>query len=60
MNFIKSRLRRLEERTKSSGCPECTGGGKEIVTVYGNDPPPREHCPRCGRALTIIRVVYGR
>jgi hypothetical protein len=53
---LNSRLRKLEERARGGRCPECAGA-KEIVVVYGNDPPPLEHCPKCGRQLTIIRVV---
>ena len=58
MNSIDSRLRKLEERACGS-CSECSGG-KGIITVWHDDPPPREHCPKCGRGLTIIRIVYDR
>ncbi len=56
MNSINSRLRRLEERATDGPCPECAGS-KEIVVTY-DDAVREEYCPACGRALTIISVVY--
>jgi hypothetical protein len=59
---MKSRLRRLEERTKGSGCSECAGSQGMIVAY--DEATERtaldERCSRCGRALTVIRVVYDR
>jgi hypothetical protein len=37
-------------------CRECAPP-RGIVLVYGGDAVQQERCPRCGRALTIIRVV---
>jgi hypothetical protein len=59
-NFINSRLRRLEERGGRVPCPECTGA-EGLVVVYDEATARKvldERCSRCGRALTIIRVVY--
>ena len=55
MNFINNRLRRLEERAGGGPCPECAGA-KGIAVTYGDD--PAQSCQKCGRTLTIIRVVY--
>jgi hypothetical protein len=58
---MDNRLRRLEERA-GDNCPECAGGAGIVVTYPSEteaealEGEPR--CPRCGRALTIIRVVY--
>ncbi len=57
---IDSRLRRLEKRAGEGGCPECAGGAGIVVT-YPSEPgvgTTAQRCPRCGRALTLIRVVY--
>ena len=62
MSFIKSRLRRLEECARDSGCSECTGA-EGIVVAYDAATERNalnECCSRCGRALTVIRVVYDR
>jgi hypothetical protein len=59
-NFINRRLRRLEERGGRGSCPECTGA-EGLVVVYDEATERKaldERCSRCGRALTIIRVVY--
>jgi hypothetical protein len=59
-NSINSRLRRLEERGGRVPCPECTGA-EGLVVVYDEATERKaldEHCSRCGRALTIIRVLY--
>jgi hypothetical protein len=59
---IDSRLRRLEERA-GGRCPECVGGAG-IVVAYDEAVATvrrealEECCPRCGRAPTVIRVVY--
>jgi hypothetical protein len=57
---IDSRLRRLEERAGEGRCLECSGGAGIVVT-YPSGPgvgTTAQRCPRCGRALTLIRVVY--
>jgi hypothetical protein len=62
MSFIKSRLRRLEECARDSGCLECAGV-PGIVVAYDEATERKalyECCSRCGRALTVIRVVYDR
>jgi hypothetical protein len=60
MRSIISRLRRLEASSASGRCPECPGG-RHIVVVY-DDAASRdaseERCQRCGRAATVLRVVY--
>jgi hypothetical protein len=66
MNFIKGRLKRLEER--GGRCPECglkpddpgrivyTGEGAPGEGFQGD---PEERCTRCWRFLyTVIEVVY--
>jgi hypothetical protein len=60
VSFIKNRLRRLEQRAHGGGCPECAGGAGIVVTYPSETEaePLEERCPRCGRALTIIKVVY--
>ena len=68
MSFIKSRLRRIEQRTRGGSCPECglpPDGVRRIVTSDPERPDrwfpdnPHECCPRCGRPLwTIIQIVY--
>ena len=57
MNFLNSRLRKLEERVRGS-CPECSGSAG-IVVLYEEteDLASLERCSKCGRPLTIIRVV---
>ncbi len=58
---MDSRLRRLEERATASGrCLECAGSEGIVVTYDAAVPREAldERCPRCGRTLTIIRVVY--
>ena len=60
MNSINSRLRRLEERRGRVPCPECTGA-EGLVVVYDEATERKaldERCSRCGRALTIIHLVY--
>ncbi len=64
MSFINSRLRRLEERARGGPCSECAGQ-QGIVVAYDEatarralDSSAGEACPRCGRAVTVIRVVY--
>ena len=59
---MDSRLRRLEERT-GSRCPECAGNAGIVVTCDEDGATAQrealdERCTRCGRALTLIRVVY--
>lgn len=59
-NSINGRLRRLEERGGRGSCPDCTGG-EGLVFVYDEATERKaldERCSRCGRALTIIRVLY--
>jgi hypothetical protein len=62
VSFINSRLRRLEERAGSGQCSECAGQ-QGIVVAYDEATARRAldssaSCPRCGRAVTVIRVVY--
>jgi hypothetical protein len=58
---MANRLRRLEERAAASGrCPECVGGAG-IVVAYDAAASRKaldERCSQCGRALTIIKVIY--
>ena len=55
---IDSRLRRLGERA-GGRCPECAGGVGIVVTYdEAGAGATAQRCPRCGRALTLIRVVY--
>jgi ribosomal protein L37AE/L43A len=54
---IRTRVQRLEDRADEGHmCRECAPP-RGIVLVYGGDAVQQERCPRCGRALTIIRVV---
>jgi hypothetical protein len=68
VNFIKNRLRRLEERQGGGGCPECglsASARRPLAVVYPDDSDkgfegdPYEACAACGEPLyTVIRVVY--
>jgi hypothetical protein len=64
MNFIRSRLRRLEKlRRGRLRCPGCglMLESKGYIVVDGNDPAPEvpEVCPECGRNTRLhIVVVY--
>ena len=61
MSFIHSRLRKLEERAGEGGCPECAGNAGIVVTYDASETEAgatAQRCPRCGRAPTIIGVVY--
>jgi hypothetical protein len=61
VSFINSRLRKLEEHAGEGCCPECAGAGGIVVTYDASEPgvgTTAQRCPRCGRALTLIRVVY--
>jgi predicted RNA-binding Zn-ribbon protein involved in translation (DUF1610 family) len=63
VSFIHSRLRKLEleERAGEGRCPECAGNAGIVVTYDASEPgvgTTAQRCPRCGRALTLIRVVY--
>jgi hypothetical protein len=61
VSFIKSRLRRAEQRARGGSCPKCGlpphGNGR---IVYDHIPEGAEElCAECGRPLwTIIKVVY--
>lgn len=71
MSFIRSRLRRVETKARSSGCSECglspdapghivysdsTGIG---LSKKGLPENPDERCKGCGRRLwLVIEVVY--
>ena len=68
MNFIKSRLRRLEGHIRGGRCQECgllpRGPGR--IVLFGEAAPrqtlpdnPGEVCSSCGWPLwCVIRVVY--
>ena len=68
MSFIKSRLRRIEQRARGGTCPECGLSGDSHGRIVISDPErpdrwfpdnPDERCPECGRPLwTIIQIVY--
>jgi hypothetical protein len=62
MSFIRSRLRRLEDRCDSEGCPECRLKPEVPLVFYPDQddhPPEPERCPRCSRLLgCVIRVEY--
>jgi hypothetical protein len=65
MSFIKSRLRRLEQRGRGGRCEECglpPEGPGYIVhsdSEAGLPDDPGELCPKCGRRLwLVIQVVY--
>jgi hypothetical protein len=64
VNFIKNRLRRLEDRDGSgeAGCPECYLKPQAPRVFYPGEGEPRpepERCPECGRLLgPLFRVVY--
>jgi hypothetical protein len=60
---LKSRLRRIEERTHSGVCQECglSPQSKGYIVTDGKDPVPHlpEVCPQCGVSTRIhICVVY--
>jgi hypothetical protein len=69
MNFLNSRLRRLEERISGGGpCPECgrsprnRAEAQRIVLVDGEDAEPEpaelETCPECGLPeVIVLRLV---
>jgi hypothetical protein len=64
---IESRLRRLEERSRASVCPECgfPPDSRGIIVLIDEEHPekrfqgdPDERCGLCGRLLyQVIRVV---
>ena len=62
MSFIRNRLRRLEDRDGSEGCPECYLKPQATYAYYpeeGDPTPEPERCPRCGRPLGfVVAVVY--
>jgi hypothetical protein len=64
VSFIKSRLRRVEQRARGGSCSECElppDGPGRIVLSDAEDFPedPDERCLRCGRNLwTVIQIVY--
>jgi membrane protease subunit (stomatin/prohibitin family) len=63
MNFLNTRLRRLEKRAKGGPCSECglrpDGHGHVILERIPEG--EQEFCPECGRPLwTVIKVVYDR
>jgi hypothetical protein len=61
VSFIHSRLRKLEERAGEGRCPECAGGAGIVVAYDASETEAgatAQRCPRCGRAPTLIRVVY--
>ena len=68
MNFIKSRLRRLEEYIRDGRCQECglSPHGPGRIVLFGEDAPrqtlpdnPEERCGSCGRPLwCVLRIVY--
>jgi hypothetical protein len=68
LNFIKSRLRRLEEHIRCGRCQECgrSSHGPGHIVLFGEAAPrqtlpdnPEERCGSCGRALwCVIEVVY--
>ena len=61
MNFIKSRLRRLEE-SGHGHCPECYQKLKTMLAYYpeqGESAPEAPTCLSCSRPLAyVMRVVY--
>jgi hypothetical protein len=68
LNFIKSRLRRLEEHIRGGRCQECAlppHGPGRIVLIDDGSPEegfpddPAERCGSCGRPLwCVLRIVY--
>ncbi len=68
MNFIKSRLRRLEGYIQGVRCQECglPPDGPGRIVLFGEAAPrqtlpdnPEERCHSCGRPLwCMLRVVY--
>jgi hypothetical protein len=69
VSFIRTRLRRLEDRQRGGSCPECglppDGPGRIVYrdrTSSGLHSLPEnldERCPECGRRLwLVIEVVY--
>jgi hypothetical protein len=62
VNFIKGRLRRLEE-SRHGACPECYQKPKTVLAYYpeqGESPPEVPTCPECGRPLAfVVCVVDG-
>jgi hypothetical protein len=68
LNFIKSRLRHLEEHIRGGRCQECglsPDERRKIAVVYEEDSQrsfqgdPYEQCVNCGRPLwCVLRVVY--
>jgi hypothetical protein len=61
VSFIKSRLRRLEEKRHGGSCPECglppDGPGRIVYDHIPEGEP--ERCPRCERPLwCVIQIVY--
>ena len=75
MSFIKSRLRRLEERA-GDNCPECGDSppSPRLIFIWAEDTPEHlrfspdpeipegeQFCPECGRPRWVIgTMVYDR
>ena len=63
MNFIKGRLKYLEQHSRGARCQKCGLRPQDngYIVVDDNDPAGHlsEVCPECGRSTKIhIRVVY--
>lgn len=57
-NRFMYRVKRLERRiTAPGGCKECHGENR-LKVIMEHDPVP-DHCSRCGREWTVIRIIRG-
>jgi hypothetical protein len=64
VSFLRSRLRRVEQRARGGSCPECglspNSPGRIVISDSEGFPDnPDEHCASCGRPLwCVIQIVY--
>lgn len=56
MSDISTRLNKIEEQMRVTGCPACAH--VPFALRQPGKPEPETRCKRCGRRFLIVQVVY--